>query len=399
MFVRVAVKSLLFEGYTDPSVVKYLNAKHAQDGIRFECLEKPFDQCGHLLSNCSYVGIALRLPDGRRHALSYSMSRDEYFSPYFILTGEGDLLWPYSSNRTLAFAAKEYMASNASFVKIRNPVYAAHPGMTTGDKAYNKHRHEQGRILNGQPDLFSSPYDTLDTGRKDVRKSSSLLKFKGNSSIIHLPPLPTPPRGADMKGLSSSVSMKVTGSTSRTGQQPMGLWSAFFKYPYSWLGLSEGAHFFQLTSPTLFSKQLGLSFELSQQSFLTASEDNIALVIPIPDSISTLNQTKSLHVQVRRFVEDQATWNRLRSLGVPLDTYGMPYTIPQGMASLEYLAGFPIFAGTPNNWGNKEFGGLEFQMIQGLVPEQAAQWTFLDYEPVTGRALRSALRQQARLFV
>ena len=398
--MRVAVKHILFEGYTDPSVVKYLNAKHAHDNVRFECMEHPLDRCGELLSlsTCSSAGIALRLPEGRKHALSYSRSKDEYFAPYFILTAEGRLIWPYSANRTLALTATHYMASNSSYIKIRNPVHAAHPGMTSGDKAYNKHRHEQGRVLSGEPDLFNSPYDTLDTGRKDVRKSSSLLKFKGNSSITHLPT--TSPmregggrgRGEDLKG----VSMKVIGSTSRTGQQAMGLWSAFYKYPYSWLGLSEGMQFFQLTAPTLFSKQLGLALELSQQSFLTASEDNIAIVIPIPDSPSTANQTKSLHVQVRRFVEDQSTWDQLRALGVPLDTYGMPYTIPQGMASLEYLAGFPIFAGTPNNWGNKEFGGLEFQMVQGLVPEQAAQWTFLDYEPVTGRAIRSALRQQVR---
>ena len=31
--------------------------------------------------------------------------------------------------------------------------------------------------------------------------------------------------------------------------------------------------------------------------------------------------------------------------GTPRDSYGMPYTIPLGMSSLEKYAGFPVYAG------------------------------------------------------
>jgi hypothetical protein len=37
------------------------------------------------------------------------------------------------------------------------------------------------------------------------------------------------------------------------------------------------------------------------------------------------------------------------------------------------IIGFPVFAGTPNNWLNVEAGGLEWQMVTGLNVDPIAQ--------------------------
>lgn len=49
--------------------------------------------------------------------------------------------------------------------------------------------------------------------------------------------------------------------------------------------------------------------------------------------------------KTRRFVEDSTTWNNLRNLGVPNDSYGMPYRIPIGYTALLKYTNFPVFIG------------------------------------------------------
>jgi hypothetical protein len=63
-------------------------------------------------------------------------------------------------------------------VLVRNPIFATYPAMNSVDKDFNKHIHEQQRIFNGAPNLFKSTFDTLNTGRKNVRASLRLDKFK-----------------------------------------------------------------------------------------------------------------------------------------------------------------------------------------------------------------------------
>ena len=52
--------------------------------------------------------------------------------------------------------------------------------------------------------------------------------------------------------------------------------------------------------------------------------------------------------------------------------------------------------GTPHQYGNEIWGGIEFSHITGTVDAKESQRTYVDYDPVTGRAIRSALRQQVR---
>ena len=64
------------------------------------------------------------------------------------------------------------------------------------------------------------------------------------------------------------------------------------------------------------------------------------------------------------------------------------------------LVGFPCYISTPNNYGNQLWGGLEYLQTVGGVPlatTLTSQNTFVDYEPVTGRALRTAFRHQINI--
>lgn len=53
---------------------------------------------------------------------------------------------------------------------------------------------------------------------------------------------------------------------------------------------------------------------------------------------------------------------------------------------------------TPNSYGNKAWGGIEYSFLSGTMQNNEAQRTYVDYDPVTGRAMRSVLRQQVRNY-
>lgn len=45
-------------------------------------------------------------------------------------------------------------------------------------------------------------------------------------------------------------------------------------------------------------------------------------------------------------------------------------------------------------YGNRKWGGIEYSLVTGTTYLPEAQRTYQDFDPVTGRALRSAMRQQ-----
>lgn len=49
---------------------------------------------------------------------------------------------------------------------------------------------------------------------------------------------------------------------------------------------------------------------------------------------------------------------------------------------------------TPNSYGNLLWGGIEYTFVSGTTQNRYSQRTFIDYDPVTGKAIRSATRQQ-----
>jgi hypothetical protein len=65
-----------------------------------------------------------------------------------------------------------------------------------------------------------------------------------------------------------------------------------------------------------------------------------------------------------------------------------------GMAYVEELSSFPSFIGTANNYGNELWGGREYADVSGLSANRLADRTFTDYDPITGRSYRQAVRMQ-----
>lgn len=121
-----------------------------------------------------------------------------------------------------------------------------------------------------------------------------------------------------------------------------------------------------LSSPRIFDKHHALSYELSQTELIYAYQRDISVVFPLETSFISINRSftglttspiTGTAVRARRFVESSDTWNNLRKLGTPKDSYGMNYTIPIGMASIERLSGIPMYVGTPHCYGNELWGG------------------------------------------
>ena len=278
-------------------------------------------------------------------------------------------------NKTLH--AKEVKANGTSIIQVRNPNWVAYPAWHSNDTEFNKFFQCQKRTLGGLPELFLSCSDTLNTGRQFSEQILNIEKYMGNDTLYFF-----------------SKGMPVNGST-QFSQLPPYFWSGFFSYPFTYHGETIGPNYTKLTLPTMFSKQHAMHFALSQSDFTYIWQKETMLYMPISDTFRTRGVFPKTYLYVaRRFIEVSATWDALRHLGVPKDSYGMPYVTPHGMASLEKLASYPVYVGTPHSYGNALWGGVEFQQVLGTVLNQASQFTFIDYDPVTGMALRKALRQQ-----
>jgi len=394
LFVTTTLRKYLFDGYTEPSILKYLNLKHQQNNISFQCKKQPFDSCGLQRYSCSDDGVVMNLPLNQSVLLRYnSLPKDEYFAPYFEIVGEtGEMLWPFSSNSSKAVRAQllhdfeatpvQSNSTNATvtILRVQNPFFALYPAWNTADKPFLKEYQCHFRLFGGLPGRFPSCEDTLFTGRDLVNKSLSLIKFHGNTSIY----------GLDRP-------MPVNGSSSNS-QFPMSLWNGFSSFPYTYLGSSGGADYVSMKRMYRFVKQHALNLLLSQDPLQFQFQRDITLSIPLP-TFGGVAPSKSYSLSVRRFAESAESWNNIRRLGTPRDSNGMPYNIPVGMASLETFVGFPLYVGTPHQYGNKKWGGIEYTLVLGLAPNDYSQRSYVDYDPVTGKALRDVVRQQVEIRV
>lgn len=400
MFATTTVSKVLFGGYTEPSILKYYNLKYYKYGLEFQCITEPFNDCHTQLYNCNNDGIVMIQNNGNKLYLQYGITaNDVYFAPEFIMTKNDTLLWPYSSNATLANQSLNYMYENPEdIIIVYNPTFALYPAWTSTDIDFNKFYQCQKRTFFGKPDMFQTCVDLLYTGRDVLNKTLNIVETHGNDSIYFF------------EGNYSKSSLFVNGSTINNQFNPS-LYKGFHDYPYLYLGRTTGEEFNTAQTQRLFYKPHSLDLLLSQDSLIFAFQRDIGLQVPMLTKAG--GQEPSLKLNTRRFVEDTTTWDRLRALGTPTDAYGMKYTTPYGMTSMEHLAGFPVFAGkllpvilifvylmtseTSNSYGNDMWGGSEYSFVSGTVQNQYAQRTFVDYDPVTGRAMRQAVRQQVSL--
>ena len=390
------VRQMLFEGYSEPSVLTYMNLKHRLDGVRFDCVNSKIrlaavgPSCPSTSNPaeflCDAQGLVMTLPGGGgTKLLSYGVTpNEEYFAPYFeVHLDTGEMLWAFaSSSKTVARAAKVKAQAPSRILRIINPHWAAYPALNSKDVAFQKFYQCQGRYYGGMPYKFNNCTHRLNTGRKDLGQTLQLEVYRGNSSIYWFDE-PAP----------------INGSFD-SAQLPSFEWDGFSYYPYTYNGTMNGTQHQALRKPRIFHKWHPLNLELDQTMFIYVWEYLINLAVPISNEFGVNNPgtyTRTQSLPTVRYEEVAATWQPLRTLGKPFDSFGMPYKIPLAMASLERLVGFPLFAGTPHNYGNLLWGsGLEYGMCQGYSPNQLSQRTFIDYDPVTGKIMRQVVRQSVR---
>ena len=382
MFTSAAIRQVLFQGFTEPSVLQYLNMKHEVDSINFRCAENSVGECGKEMLRCNEAGVIMTLPDNSERQISYfTTQKDEYFAPYLeIAVGTGEMVWEHSMTQSVRDRHADLKAANTPLVQVQNPFWTAYPAWNTDDIEFQKYFQCQKRTLFGLPGKFNSCFDTLNTGRKNYNDSRNQIEFYGNDTIYFFE-----------KG------MNVNGSTYLA--HPMSMWDGFFSYNYTYQGKIIGDKYYDMVAPRIFNKINSLSLEMNQNSFTYHWQKNMLLQLPLIDSYTDRRYNRTREVYIRRFVEWFETWQPLAALGTPKDSYGMNYIIPTDMASLERLAGFPIFAGTPHAYGNKMWGGTEFGHVQGYEMNDLSQRTFVDYDPVTGRSIREVVRQQINIRV
>ena len=381
LFVTAKVKEVLFEGYTDPSVLSFLNLKHESDNIAFTCAQGSVDGCGNSNLKCNKYGIIMSLPNHKSKLLLYnSTPNDEYFAPYFEVASNGDLLWPYALDSVVANSSRTRLLTEHGVVRVFNPFWAAHPGWTSGDVSFNKYLQCQRRYFGGIPGVFQSCDDTLDTGSVNLNQTLNIKKYMGNDSMYYF-----------------DAQFPVNGSTLPALQSQMYLWDGFPSYAYTYF--LEDSQYLTQTTTTIFDKKFGFWFELSQESLTFAFEKEISMSFPVRDTYDPVSHPISGSKSVRRFVEDRNSWQAYKNYGTPRDSYGMPYKVPIGMASLERISGFPVFLGTVHCWGNSKWGGLEYGDVTGYKPNVYSQRTYMDYEPITGYTYRSAFRQQVCMYL
>lgn len=374
LFTTIPVQKLLFEGFADASVVKYLDVKYSQQGVNFECANNPFDECGVQNFFCDSHGINLNVGNDTIRLQYGNTSNEKFFVERFYIF-EGKFIWPYDKNSTEAAAALAIIAGDTSqtVFTVINPYFTFFPAWESGDEDFQQFYQCQGRYLFGPPELFNSCTTAIETGTDMFNNLKHLVYYRGNDTVNIL--------GA---GINTTGTIDLQLEAFR--------WDGFRDYPYTVDGVNAGTRYKELNNPVLFNRLQALRLELNQE-LLETFDQEIELTTPFRWGF-VVNSSSSPGLTARRFLESEATWAPLSGLGTPADSFGMPFTVPTAMSSLIQLAGGPYFIGTPHNYGNEEWGGKEYLHVVGLSPNQQAHKTFVDYDAVTGKMLRVASRQQ-----
>lgn len=350
MFKKTTVRKTLFEGFTEPSILKYFDLVNQINNISFECVTSPYDICGVKNYVCDDQGLYLMLPFQNQSSNAYNYSKylllynstpfDEYFSlEFYYDTSNSRLLFPYSSNSTIAESdQRNLLNDSSSIVTLFNPFWAAFPAWNNQQQqSFLKYFQCQRRLLLGPMNEFESCLIKHTTGRDYLENTLNLILFYGNSTI-------------HPSYFNTSNSFTINGSMINNQYQSFE-WSGFKAYPYSYLGESAGVNFFSKTKLYKFSSLGAIPMELSQDTLTYQFQRDITLEVPfttgdVEDQNPSYNgKTVNLMLPSRRFVEDTTTWDNYRKLMTPKDSYGMKYTTPKGMLSMERFAGFPVFLG------------------------------------------------------
>eukprot|EP01031_Cornospumella_fuschlensis_P028812 gene28812-34780_t len=282
MFTTTKVKNVLFEGFTDPSVVKYMDLKHSLlNNISFRCVEDAYDVCGVKNYACSDAGVLIAFPNNSTFLMKYNATEyDHFFTHEFSVTDSTyNLIWPYSTDskietisRNLAAAVEngnvsyhnvyrgllanssdaryeeEYLEKYADVTEVttfRNFFWTAYPAWNNyfggQNEAFLKYYQCQNRILFGNINQFVDCFYEVYTGRDDFTRVLDLKRYYGNETINPFYNINYTLASNATEGDPSleNVSYKVNGSTANN-QYKYYAYDGFKAYPYVYAGTESG---------------------------------------------------------------------------------------------------------------------------------------------------------------
>ncbi|CAM9701007.1 unnamed protein product, partial [Chrysoparadoxa australica] len=162
-FTTRLARDVLFDGYTDPLVMKLLNRRYAGRQLTIQCNERAVkgftEQCETIYEDdCSQSGFQVLHPD---HGIIMRVNRDE-----------ARHLW-----HSVELSLPHNLGS------ISNPAFAVFPGQTWANETFQKQRSCEKRTLSGPGGLWNSCETVVETGREHSMNISNHLSFYGNTTI------------------------------------------------------------------------------------------------------------------------------------------------------------------------------------------------------------------------
>ena len=417
--------------------------KHAEEELRFQCVDQEFDSCGRELYNCTDSGVEMSMPGDQSYVFRYGTTpADEFFAPEVLYSkAEARLLWPHSMDPTRSAAdeaiiKEDRRVGTRDVVSFVNPHWTAFPDFHTGNETFNRFIQSQRRMFSGMPNVYNSDVSRMDTGEMNFEDANRMTAYFGNATFFY------------MKGETGDGGVSPGGGAERLHQQAF-MWNAQHSFPYPYVKALESEFSTTELEPVVFSKLLGLPFSFSQRGLTQFTRmytelNGNAIEIPMRESKTGTENVAAYEAEgkrtatlegIRKFVETADTWARIQpvddgrpvvgtaaasytlnvdTLG-PKDSYGMPYRVPLDMVPLENLADLPLFASSSHMWINKRWVANIDNQGQGEwigdgeyahcifdeddQPAEELHQSFIDVDPVTGRTYRQALRQQINVRI
>ncbi|CAM9544004.1 unnamed protein product [Phaeothamnion confervicola] len=381
LFTKRSAYEVLFGGYMDPLVNKLLNKRIAPQNLTIRCagdaaVTARDEQCRPTAWNeeCGDAGFEL------------------VHSELGVLLTAGR----NGPNRDLWHAAELPLPDNYDslgvngLTTVRNPVWAAFPGADWANETFRRAQDCEQRTLQGPAGLWRSCDTTVTTGRRSPSDVGRGVAFHGNATAWGGP------------GAAGALDIGGNGALDQMMQfEPLGFdgLGAYLGLPYGTRSTGTDASGFAAATVAAPAQLMAFAMEPVTDDAETARNVEYPTQYSY-NQAATGGAAVAVSIPVNRYVQRTDDWlaaaARAAGDGYLLDWNGMPYSVPAGMATLQPLAGFAVVASDPLFYSNVAAGALDYDRFMGDVRDAdlALHRSFVDVEPVTGLALRSALRMQ-----
>ncbi|KAG5178561.1 hypothetical protein JKP88DRAFT_261336 [Tribonema minus] len=365
LFTTAPALNVLFRGRADPLVMKLLSTRYRARGVSYACatpaaIARDADTCAMIESGAPCGGdggFTVRADGGGA-------------SPVEVVSVS-------PAQPALWHAAEVQLPRGGG--GVRSPVFALRPGGTWGDEAFQKAQAcGDWRMLGGPAGLWN---------RRD-----------NNFNIVN----------------------------TSTCHNFNDLWEGFARYALPYGARRSGTRADGSGTVPVLSGDALTVFAMARedaQALSSAEKRAAALRVPTPTTNAQLTARPEVYAPVNRYYAGPSTNNLLTfrtsrkliiekacssdaivcsdwaaagaRVGLSLrDSLGMPYAVPPGMSATAALSGMPSFASDAHFYSNAAAGGVDWSRLQNLSPAQSRHASTVDVDPVTGIAMRHALRTQ-----